>query len=721
MSIALNEEHRELARVARAFLDEHDARAEARALLDEPTDRLPGFWKEMADLGWMGLHISESHGGQGFGLPELAIVLEELGFAAAPGPFLPTVLASALIGECASEKAGEVFLPDLANGSRVAAVGLSGDLVRATDGRIGGSASSLLGAELAGLLVVCVGEDIAILEADQPGVTITHQKNIDLSRRVAEVTCESVEVPETHLLRGARGALLRLSRILTAAEAAGGARACTEMATDYAKERRQFGRPIGTFGPVKHHCADMLVATEQATASAWGAARADLEAEERELAAATAGALALPAFSFCAKTSTQVHGGIGYTWEHDAHLYLRRAIALEALMSPADEAREAVVRLMAAGAQTKATIELPPEAENYRAEVRAFVSTYRVLPEDERRKAISDSGYLVPHWPKPWGREAGPVEQLVIEEEFRGVKRPDLSISGWNTLTISQHGTPDQLERLVRPSLEGHLDFCQLFSEPNAGSDAAAVQTRGVKVDGGWRVTGQKVWTSNAHLCNRGFATVRTNSDGPKHAGITMMVIDMHAEGVDVRPLRQITGQSHFNEVFFNDVFVADQDVVGPVDNGWTVARSTLGNERVSIGSGTGGGMGAGGPDLVALLQKFAPEDQGLARQVGKELAETESIVLMNLRGVIRAVEGTEPGAEANVTKLLGSEVAQRKGALAAKIVGPHAAVREGDEKRVGSWLLATMGATIGGGTSEIMRNQIAERLLGLPRDPLIQ
>jgi alkylation response protein AidB-like acyl-CoA dehydrogenase len=172
--------------------------------------------------------------------------------------------------------------------------------------------------------------------------------------------------------------------------------------------------------------------------------------------------------------------------------------------------------------------------------------------------------------------------------------------------------------------------------------------------------------------------------------------------------------------VFFDQVFVPDDDVVGPVDQGWTVARNTLGNERISIGGGAEGGM-PGGPNLLALLEKYADDDRGTIREVGTALAETESISLMNLRGVIRAVEGSEPGAEANVTKLLGSEIAQRKGALAARIVGPMSAVREGDERRVGTWLMATMGASIGGGTSEIIRNQIAERLLDLPRDPLIK
>ncbi len=720
MSIALTEEHQELARVARAFLDSHGARGESRALLEAPSDRLPNSWKEMAELGWMGLHVDEAHGGQGFGLPELSVVVEALGFAMAPGPFLPTTLAAALIAECGSDAAREALLPGLADGSLVGAVGLGGDLASDGNGRLHGSAGLVLGAEVAQIFAICVGDDVALLTPDPAGLSIQSQKNLDPSRRASVIRCDGVEVSVSYRLPGARRSLERLARTLSAAEAAGGARACTEMASAYAQERVQFGRPIGTFGPVKHHCANMLVATEEATAGAWGAAREDLSNDEAELAAAAACSLALPAYVYCAKQNIQVHGGIGYTWEHDAHLYLRRAIALDALMGPVDRAREDVVRLMTRGVRTKTTITLPPEAEAFRGEVRAFIERYEALPKEARRKALSDSGYLVPHWPKPWGRDAGPIEQLVIEEEFRGVRRPDLSISGWNTLTIAQNGSPEQVERFVPPSLEGEIEFCQLFSEPGAGSDAAAVQTRGIQVDGGWRVSGQKVWTSNAHLCTHGFATVRTNPDASKHAGISMMVIDLHADGVEVRPLRQITGHSHFNEVFFDDVFVPDDCVVGPVDQGWTVARNTLGNERVSIGGGAEGGT-AGGPNLLELLAKFAADDTGVTREVGAALAETESIALMNLRGVIRAVEGSEPGAEANVTKLLGSEVAQRNGAIAAKIVGPAAAVREGDARLVGTWIMAMMGATIGGGTSEIIRNQIGERLLGLPRDPLIK
>ena len=177
-----------------------------------------------------------------------------------------------------------------------------------------------------------------------------------------------------------------------------------------------------------------------------------------------------------------------------------------------------------------------------------------------------ETGYVMPHWPRPWGRDAGAVEQLVIEQEFRaaGVARPQYGITGWVILTLIQHATEDQVARWVLPALRQEVIWCQLFSEPDAGSDAAGVKTRGTRVEGGWLVNGQKVWTSGAHLAAFGLATIRTDPDAAKHQGITTMVIDMHAEGVEVRPLKMVTGHSEFNEVFFNDVFVPDDDVVGP-------------------------------------------------------------------------------------------------------------------------------------------------------------
>jgi alkylation response protein AidB-like acyl-CoA dehydrogenase len=306
----------------------------------------------------------------------------------------------------------------------------------------------------------------------------------------------------------------------------------------------------------------------------------------------------------------------------------------------------------------------------------------------------------------------------VIDEELAGLAKPSLGIGEWNVLSITSHGTQEQLDRWVVPSLRGELVWCQLFSEPGAGSDAAGVQTRAVpaSVDGvaGWRVTGQKVWTSGAQYCNRGLATVRTDPDAPKHKGITTMVIDLKAPGVEVRPLREITGDALFNEVFFDGVFVPACDVVGEVNAGWAVARTTLGNERVSIG----GGMMAGAAfEVVPLLSKYAPDDAGLRRAAGRLIADETALSAVNLRRVARAVAGAEPGPEGAVTKVILSQHVQRVAELAMQMVGP--AGIDGSEPQATSGYLYTRSMTIAGGTTEIGKNVIAERILGLPRDPL--
>lgn len=282
-----------------------------------------------------------------------------------------------------------------------------------------------------------------------------------------------------------------------------------------------------------------------------------------------------------------------------------------------------------------------------------------------------------------------------------------------------QYGTSDQIERFVDTALSGDEVWCQLFSEPDAGSDAAAVKTKATRVDGGWKITGQKVWTSGAHRCQRGLATVRTDFDVSKHGGITTVIIDMAAPGVEVRPLRQITGDSDFNEVFFSDVFVPDADVVGEPNAGWTVARATLGNERVSIGGGVAGSSGAA-RSIVKLTRNSGDRVAGATARAGRFLADDHALRLLNLRRAARSVEGAEPGPEGNVTKLLLAEHISDRAALSAELLGPDVALATGQAGLAGIMVLAARGMSIAGGTSEVTRNQIAERILGLPRDPLI-
>jgi alkylation response protein AidB-like acyl-CoA dehydrogenase len=383
--------------------------------------------------------------------------------------------------------------------------------------------------------------------------------------------------------------------------------------------------------------------------------------------------------------NVQVHGGIGYTWEHDAHLYIRRATVLQAFVGGQDALRDDTIELQISGVRRGNTVDLPEEAEQYRQAALDFRAELESVNADERQKLWARSGYLQPHWPKPYGRGADSIEQLIIEDALRGMDKPSLGLGEWVVPTLLQHGSAEQVDRLLWPSLEGELRWCQLFSEPGAGSDAAAVATKAKRVDGGWIVNGQKVWTSDAVNCQRGLATVRTDPNVPKHKGITAMVIDLADPAVEIRPLTEITGETLFNEVFFNDVFVSDDGVVGAVNGGWGVAMAAFGNERVSIG---GGSVTMTADALIELLSRQQPGDTGLARDVGALLIEAYTLATLNLRQAARAVFDAGAGIEGNIAKLFGAEHAQRVAELALRVAG------------------------------QAVRNLIAERILGLPRDP---
>ncbi|MCK8645924.1 acyl-CoA dehydrogenase [Mycobacterium colombiense] len=727
MGIAITDDHRELAEVARGFLTSQKVRWAARSLLDATDEPRPGFWQSLVELGWLGLHVEEEYGGSGFGLPELVVVIEELGRAVAPGPFVPTVIASAVIAKDGTAEQKSRLLPGLIDGTVTAGIGLDSQ-VQVNDGVAEGEAGIVLGAGLAELLVIAAGDDVLVLERGRDGVSVEVPENFDPTRRSGRVRLQNVRVSDGDVLTGARQSALARARTLLAAEAVGGASDCVDAAVDYAKVRQQFGRTIATFQAVKHHCANMLVGAESGIAAVWDAARAASEdasedEEQFRLVAAVAAALAFPAYVRNAELNIQVHGGIGFTWEHDAHLHLRRAVVSAALFggSGAEAPAADVFERTAAGAVRENSLDLPPEAEEMRAGIRADAAEIAGLGKEAQRDKLIETGYVMPHWPKPWGRAADAVEQLVIEEEFRaaGIKRPDYGITGWVILTLIQHGTPWQIERFVQKALRKDEIWCQLFSEPDAGSDAASIKTRATRVDGGWKINGQKVWTSGAHYCARGLATVRTDPDAPKHAGITTVIVDMKAPEVEVRPLRQITGGSDFNEVFFNDLFVPDEDVVGTPNSGWTVARATLGNERVSIG-GSGSFYEGLADQLVQLTDQHPDRLAGGRIRVGSYLAEETALRLLNLRRAARSVEGAGPGPEGNVTKLKLAEHMVEGAAIMAALLGPEVALTDGAGALAGRLMMGARGMAIAGGTSEVTRNQIAERILGMPRDPLI-
>lgn len=716
MPIAITDDHRALADVAADVLTKREARAAARALLESAEEKLPDLWEDIIELGWLGLHLPENFGGSGYGIEELAVVVEQCGRHVAPGPFVPTVIASALIDATADDETKARLLPLLATGGLTAGVATSGT-VAVDDGRATGNVTPVLSAGQATLLILPCGEDVAVVEVGE-GVTIDVPGNLDPTRRSGSVHLN--RAPAT-VLSGARRVYVDLARTILAAEAAGVAAECTELSAAYAGQRVQFGRIIGTFQAVKHHCANMAVAAEEATATVWDAARAAAAGGDQfSYAAAVAASVAGPAAYECTNLTIQVHGGIGFTWEHDAHLFMRRAIVLEALLGP-DNAATDLVELARRGVQRARAIELPPEAEAIRQEVRSFAQSLEGLDEGEQRQRLIETGYLMPNWPQPWGRDAGALEQLVIEEEFSaaGIQRKLDPITRYQMLTLISHATSEQMERWVPPALALEEKWCQLFSEPDAGSDAAGVKTRGTRTDGGWLLNGQKVWTSQAHESTYGLATVRTNTEVAKHEGITTMVVDMSAPGVEIRPLRMPDGSAHFNEVFLSDVFVPDDDVVGPIDGGWNVARATLGNESISVGANDSG-MLLPPATIVGAYDAHPERLPGGAPRVGRWIARLQSLAALNLRRASRALAGGEPGPEGAVTKLLFAEE-QHETARVMALLGSPEIVFLDDEGLMPAMLNLTHRMwAIGGGTSEIKRNQVGERLLGLPRDPLI-
>ncbi|MCB5907115.1 acyl-CoA dehydrogenase [Streptomyces pinistramenti] len=738
MGIGITQEQRDLAEAARGWVARSVPPEEVRKLLDTapPPHGRPAHWDALAAQGLLGPHLPEAAGGGGGTLLDLAVVLEELGAAAFPGPYLPSALAAELL-----RRGGlHGLVSDLAGGGLIGAVALgTGSLtaVETADGYVlDGTAPPVLAGGDADLIVLAAetrpqgpepdtagpgGGDprppgAVWLAVDAAALSVRVQESADPTRHTAEVRADGVPVPADRLLAVDSALVRDLAGVLFAAEGCGAAGHSLRTAAEHAAVREQFGRPIGQFQAVKHLCADMLVRCEQARALVWDAAQAlDADPGVRGLVCALATATALDAAFSCAKDTVQILGGIGFTWEHDAHLYLRRATVARQLLGGGDTHRMRAARHGADGARRALRLELPGEAAAHRARARTVIDGVRGLDPAAARRALAPTGYAAPHLPEPYGLGAGPVEQLAIQQELAaaGVKVGDLGIATWVVPSLLAHGTDAQRARYLPPTLRGDLLWCQLFSEPEAGSDLAALRTRAERTPDGWRVNGQKVWTSAAQWAGYGILLARTNPDAPKHRGLTFFVVDMKSPGIDIRPLTEITGDALFNEVYFDDVLLPADAVVGEVDDGWKVARTTLGNERVHMADQMTFDTG-----LQTLIDRAAGLDATVRARVGALAAEAHALGCIALRTTLQQVAGQEPGAGASIRKLVQTAHQQKTAELALELLGPDGAVREGPGERALHGFLMSRCLTIAGGTTQVQLNVVAERLLGLPRDP---
>ncbi|WP_333894823.1 acyl-CoA dehydrogenase [Mycolicibacterium gadium] len=665
----------------------------------------PDAWRSaydgLAQLGLFGVALSEEKGGADGTVEDLCAMVDEAAAALVPGPVATTALATLLV-----EQADVLEL--LVGGERVAGVTLTAD-IELDGARASGTADYVLGADPGGFLVLPAADSVVLIDASADGVTVEPLTPTDFSRPLARVVLDGAPAVK---LSTSPQRFADLAATVLAAEAAGLARWALQTATEYAKVREQFGKPIGSFQAIKHMCAEMLLRSEQASVAAADAARAVAEDDEQQLsiAVAVAAAAGIDAAKANAKDCIQVLGGIGITWEHDAHLYLRRAYGIAHFLGGADKWLRRVATLTQQGVRRDLKIDLE-SVEHLRPEIASAVAEVAAQPVDKRQVALADSGLLAPHWPRPHGREAGPAEQLLIDQELAKaeVVRPDLVIGWWAVPTILEHGSPEQIEQFVPATLRGEFLWCQLFSEPGAGSDLAALRTKAVRADGGWKLTGQKVWTSAAHKAAWGVCLARTDPDAPKHKGITYFLVDMKSAGIDIRPLREITGDNLFNEVFFDEVFVPDEMVVGPVNDGWRLARTTLANERVAMAHGT-----ALGNPMEELLRQVADLDLDSTgqHQLGSLILAAQVGSLLDQKIAELAVGGQDPGPQASARKLIGVRYRQALSELRMELSEGAGVV---DNKTVFDFL-NTRCLTIAGGTEQILLTMAGERLLGLPR-----
>lgn len=740
MVLAITTEQEHLVDALAQFAARHAPIDKTRAALDSiAAGELPPWWQDFTAHGFHAVHLPEAAGGQGGTLADMACVIEAAAAALLPGPWLGTVTTTAVASLADASVAS--LMADLAAGATAATVLPEHSTVRAIrhgDGwRLHGACGTTLGICAAQrILVAAQGDDGAhlwfALDARSPGsgLRIQQQRGTDLCTDVGVLQLTDHVVAATSVVSGICTERARCVMVaLAACAAAGTVRRCVEAAVDYIRTREQFGKPVGAFQALQHKAAVLLVNAELAAAAAWDAVRAHGESlEQHRLAAASAALMAVGPAPDLVLDALLMFGAIGYTWEHDTHLYWRRAVGLAASLGPLTRwSREAgaVARTL----KRSTAVNLGDVESDFRAQVAATLDRALTLPNENpseerrnpglatgsQRDLLVEAGLAAPQLPPPWGLGASPVQQVIVTEEFAqrpGVTRPSLGIAEWILPTILDSGSDLQRERFARPILRGVHGWCQLFSEPGAGSDLASLSTRARKVDGGWLVNGHKIWTSFANRAQFGALLARTDPDAAKHRGISYFLIDMASPGIEVAPIKQASGRFEFNEVFFTDVFVPDDMLVGQPGDGWDLAVATMAVERTAIGNYVN-------IDRTVALRRMAesdgPDQDATLRALGDIEAHTTAIKALVLRETLRLVEGQGAGPASSIAKYAMVMLLRRAATATLGLTGRLALLEDSDPAVIEPYF-DMPSELIGGGTAEVQLTIIASMILGLPR-----
>lgn len=737
MALAVTREQEDLSEAVGRFAARHAPIEKTRASLDSiAAGEVPTWWEDLTANGFHAVHLPESAGGQGGTLTDLACVVETAAAALLPGPLLSTVTASAVADT--ADESGSPLVTELAAGATAAVVLPDQSDILATrreEGwRLRGSSSPVLGISAAQRVLLAAHEQDGGLRwfvLDTAGLSIRGQQGTDLSTDVGVLDLDDHPVDASAEISGIdaeRACCIAVA--LAACASAGTVRRCTDTATEYIRTREQFGRPVGAFQALQHKAAVLLVHAELAAAAAWDAVRASAESvEQHRIAAGSAALIAVATGPDLVLDALLMFGAIGYTWEHDTHLYWRRAISLAASLGPTTRWSREVGEL-ACRTKRSTTLNLGDIESDFRASVAATLDRALELhnenPSDDQRAPglatgtqrdmLADKGLVAPHLPAPWGLGATAVQQAIVDDEFN--KRPDLvkpslGIAEWILPTILDNGTDAQREQFARPMLRGTNRWCQLFSEPGAGSDLASLSTRARKVDGGWLINGHKIWTSQADRAQFGALLARTDPDASKHRGISYFLVDMTWPGITVEPIKQASGHFDFNEVFLTDVFVPDGMLVGKPGAGWDLAVATMAVERTAIGNYVN-------IDRSAALRHIAaadgPDQDAALRALGDVEAYTAAIKAMVLRETLRLVEGQAAGPTSSIAKYAMVMLLRRASTATLNLTGRMALLQESDPAVIGPYF-DMPSELIGGGTAEIQLTVIASMILGLPRN----
>lgn len=750
---------------AERLIQDHISGKLLRNLLDSNDHFDRKLWHLSSEMGWTATLVPEQYHGLGLGYPELCIIAEQLGRSVAAIPFS---LSSATVVEAliqwGSGEQKQAHLPLLASGAKIGCLGFSEGMdsgvpeilsTELRDGKLSGKKIAVSGAAVAHLAIIYaldVAQSkpvLAVVDLTSPGITREPGEFLDNNRNIANLVFDSApaQILENTSCESMQR-LLDISATVLAFEQVGGAQSCLEMAREYALERQVFGQPIAKFQAIKHNLADMYSLHQLAKGAALKALQSLQHfSEDLTQSAAAARIAAIKAYDYCAKENIQIHGGIGITWESDCHLHYRRArsLALE-IGSRRYWEQRCVAALQQKNPEDNQDANPPQDdpVANYRQQVKAWLQEHApkyspaamqgLSSEEQLKKAREwmalrqQHGYSGIALPQEYGGGGKTIiEKMVFEQEELRYETPSHFFHithGMPVPIMLSRATEAQKQTYVPPALKGETLWCQLFSEPAAGSDLAALQLTSRRDGDGWILNGQKVWTSWAQLADYGIIVTRSDPTVSKHAGLTFFFIDMKSPGVEVRNIRKLAGKSEINEVFFTDVRVPDENRLGAVGEGFRVAIETLMIERYSASDPAFYGPKIS--DFIAIAQsatvngKPAIEDGSVQQAIAESFADEQGLCSIQERAFAAMVAGQEPGAEGSITKLVSANKRQRLSSFAMDWMGPAAIqVSEHANQRSNAQLswLQVPGGRIAGGTDEILRNTIAEKILGLPQD----